>query len=64
MTLLSLIVAIVVVGVALWVVNAMIPMDAKVKQILNVVVIIVLLLWIASAFGVLGACGVLDRRIR
>lgn len=54
MPLVSLIVGLILVGVALWLVNSMIPMDAKIKQILNVVVVIAVVLWLLSAFGVLG----------
>jgi predicted membrane protein len=52
--LLSLIIALVIVGVLLWAINSFIPMDAKIKQILNIVVVIVIILWLLSAFGVLG----------
>lgn len=38
------------IGVLLWVVNAYIPMDAKIKQILNVVVIVVVILWVLHLF--------------
>lgn len=54
MPLVSLIVGLILVGVALWLVNSMIPMDARIKQILNVVVVIAVVLWLLSAFGVLG----------
>jgi hypothetical protein len=50
MDLISLIVTIIVVGVLLWLVNSLIPMDAKVKQILNAVVIIILVLWLLNIF--------------
>jgi hypothetical protein len=43
---------IVVVGLLLWLVNNFIPMEGRIKQILNVVVIIGLVLWILGAFGV------------
>ncbi|MFZ1829511.1 MAG: Thivi_2564 family membrane protein [Candidatus Competibacteraceae bacterium] len=55
MPLIQLIVALVVVGVALWLINNYIPMDGNIKKILNVVVIIVVILWLLSAFGVLGS---------
>jgi len=55
MPLIQLIVALVVVGVALWLINNYIPMDGNIKKILNVVVIIVVVLWLLSAFGVLGS---------
>lgn len=54
MSLISLIVAIVLVGVILWAVNTLIPMDEKIKKILNVVVVIVLVLYLLQAFGVWG----------
>jgi hypothetical protein len=52
MSLLALIVAIVIVGVVLWLINAYIPMDAKIKMILNIVVVIVLVIWLLRALGV------------
>jgi type IV secretory pathway TrbL component len=44
----------VVVGVILWAVNSYIPMQATIKKILNVVVVIAVVLWLLSAFGILG----------
>ncbi len=61
MTLLSLILTIVVVGVLLWLINTYIPMQAAVKKILNVVVVIILIIWILNAFGLVGP---LNRPIR
>jgi len=52
MTLISLIITLVIVGVILWAVNAYIPMDGKIKQILNIVVVIGVVLWLLSAFGI------------
>jgi hypothetical protein len=57
MSLISLIVTLIVVGVLLWLVNSYIPMDAKIKNILNVVVVICVVVWLLSAFGVLGHSG-------
>ncbi len=53
MTLVSLIITLIVVGVLLWLVNAYIPMDGKIKQILNVVVVICVVVWLLYAFGIL-----------
>jgi len=50
---LSVVMVIVVVGVLLWAVNSFIPMDPKIKNILNVVVVIALVLWLLRAFGIL-----------
>jgi hypothetical protein len=44
----------VVVGVILWVINSYIPMESTIKKILNVVVIIVVILWLLSVFGLMG----------
>lgn len=49
MDILSLLIVLVVVGFALWAVNTYIPMDGKVKQIMNVIVIGLLVIWILSA---------------
>ena len=50
MALISLVVVLIVVGVLLWLVNTYIPMDAKIKQVLNVVVIVAVVLWVLSIF--------------
>lgn len=54
MTLISLVTTLIVAGVLLWLVNTYIPMDAKIKKILNAVVVIVAVLWLLSVFGVIG----------
>lgn len=46
MSLVGLIVLLVVVGVVLWVINTYVPMDAKIKNLLNIVVVAVLALWL------------------
>lgn len=51
MPILTIIIVLILVGILLWFVNVWIPMDPKVKQILNVVVIIVLVVWLFKVFG-------------
>jgi hypothetical protein len=51
MPLLTVVIVLIVVGVLLWLVNTYIPMDGKIKKILNVVVVIVLIIWLLKAFG-------------
>ncbi len=58
MTLLNIIIVLVVVGVLLWLINNYIPMDRKIKSILNVVVLIAVVLWLLQAFGLLNALNV------
>lgn len=55
MPLISIIITLVIVGVALWAINAYIPMAASVKKILNIVVVIVLVVWLLQVFGVMGS---------
>ena len=62
MPIISLIVVLVVVGVALWLINSYIPMDGKIKTILNVVVVIAVVLWLLQVFGVLGALSTITIR--
>ena len=50
MDLIQLVVVLIVVGVLLYVVNTLIPMDAKIKNLLNIVVMIVVVLWVLSLF--------------
>ncbi|TVQ89742.1 MAG: hypothetical protein EA400_07055 [Chromatiaceae bacterium] len=53
MPLINLIITLVVVGVGLWLINDYIPMDGKIKRILNIVVVIAVVLWLLTAFGLL-----------
>jgi hypothetical protein len=50
---LGLFIALVIVGAVLYLVNAYVPMAAPIKTILNIVVIVMVLLWVLSAFGVI-----------
>lgn len=50
MSLISLVIILIIVGVLLWLINTLIPMDGKIKQIINVVVVIVVVLWLVQIF--------------
>jgi hypothetical protein len=52
MPLLTILIVLIVAGVLLWLVNSYIPMDHKIKTILNVVVVIVVILWLLKVFGI------------
>ena len=52
MSVLTVLLVLVCIGVLLWLVNKYVPMDAKIKQILNIVAIIAVILWLLKAFGV------------
>lgn len=57
MGLLELIITVVVVGVILWVVESFIPMDASIKKLLQVIVIIIVAIWLLQSFGLIGHIG-------
>jgi len=51
MPLIQVVLALIVVGVLLWLVNRFIPMQATIKSILNGIVVIAVVLWLLSVFG-------------
>jgi hypothetical protein len=55
MPLLTVLIVLVVAGVILWLVNNYIPMQRTIKNILNAVVVIIVVVWLLKVFGVLGS---------
>ncbi|MGZ9140656.1 MAG: Thivi_2564 family membrane protein [Nitrospira sp.] len=55
MSLISVVIVLIVVGVLLWAANTYMPMDDKIKTIMNIVVVIAVVLWLLNAFGALGS---------
>jgi hypothetical protein len=53
MSLVTIILVLVVVGMLLWAINTYVPMAGGVKSLLNAVVIILLIIWLLQAFGVI-----------
>jgi len=53
MPLLQILLTVIVAGVLLWLVNTFIPMARSIKSLLNIVVVVVLVVWLMSVFGVL-----------
>jgi hypothetical protein len=53
MPLVQVLIALVVVGVLLWLVNSFIPMAGSIKSILNAVVVIVVVVWLLNTFGLM-----------
>jgi hypothetical protein len=52
MSLVTILLVLIIVGVLLWAVNKYIPMDHKIKNILNIVVVIIVIVWLLKAFGI------------
>jgi hypothetical protein len=53
MSILTVLLVIVLVGVLLWAINTYIPMQPTVRGILNFVVIVLLIIWLLQAFGLI-----------
>ncbi|HEX4293334.1 MAG TPA: Thivi_2564 family membrane protein [Rhizomicrobium sp.] len=53
MPLVTIVLILIAVGVLLWLVNTYIPMDGKIKGILNAVVVIAVVIWLLQVFGLL-----------
>jgi hypothetical protein len=51
MPIMQILIALIVVGVLLWLVNRFIPMQGTIKSILNAVVVIGVVLWLLDTFG-------------
>lgn len=54
MPLIQVILVLIVVGIVLGMINRFIPMAGSIKSILNGVVVIAVVLWLLSVFGILG----------
>jgi hypothetical protein len=53
MDLITLIATLIFVGVLLWLVNTFVPMDRKIKKILNGVVVIAVVIWLLNVLGLM-----------
>lgn len=53
MLLSTLIVTLIVIGVLLWLVNIYIPMDPKIRQIVNGVVVVAVVVWLLNVLGLM-----------
>lgn len=49
----SLIILLVIVGVVLYLINTVVPMDGNIKTIINVVVLLCVILYVLQLFGLL-----------
>lgn len=60
MPLMNVLLTLIVVGVLLWLVNTYIPMDGKIKQILNIVAVIAVIIWVLNVFGLFSRLGAIQ----
>jgi VIT1/CCC1 family predicted Fe2+/Mn2+ transporter len=55
MPILTVVLVLIAVGVVLWLINRYIPMQSTIKNLLNAVVVIVVVIWLLKIFGVWGS---------
>ena len=60
MSLITIVIVLIVVGLLLYMINNYIPMDRKIKSILNIVVVVVVIFWLLQSFGIMGRIGHLN----
>jgi len=51
----QLIVVLIVIGLALYLVETLLPIDPQIKQIIRVVIVVALILWLLSLVGLIPA---------
>ena len=54
MPLLNIVIALIIVGVGLWLINRYVPMAGSIKTILNVVVVVAVCVWVLQSTGLWG----------
>lgn len=55
MSIIGLLVFLIIIGVVLYLINSLIPMDPKIKTIINVLVVLFVVVWLLNATGILGS---------
>ncbi len=53
MSIITIVITLIIVGVLLWAVNEYIPMNDGIKKILNIVVIVAIIVWLIKVFNLL-----------
>ena len=61
--LISLIIVLIVIGVGLYLLNTLVPMDPRIRTLINAVVLICVLLYVLSSFGLIGNVPLLHGRV-
>ena len=54
MSLISLLVVLVILGVALWFLETYVPMAPPIKMLIRIIVVLVIVLWLLQLFGLMG----------
>jgi hypothetical protein len=50
--LISIIITLILIGILLYVLDLVVPMDAKVRKIIHIIVLVVVVIWLLQVFGI------------
>lgn len=50
----SVVITLIIVGLLMWLMDAYLPIDAGIKRIIHIVIIICVIFWLLNVFGVWG----------
>ena len=50
--LISVVITLVILGLVLWVIETLLPLDATIKMVIRVVIILAVIIWLLRALGV------------
>jgi len=53
MSIIGIVIILALIGFLLWAIESLIPMDANIRRIIQIVVIIVVVLWLLQIFGLM-----------
>lgn len=57
MTLVELILLLILIGLVLYLINTFLPLDARIKVVINVIVLMVIIILLLNAFGLINNIG-------
>lgn len=57
MSLITLIITLIAVGLVLWCINTYLPIEAGIKKIINIIVICFVVIWLLKGLGVISYLG-------
>jgi hypothetical protein len=53
MSLLTILITLIIAGILLWLINTYVPMDGKIKKLINIIAIVAIVFWLIKVFGLL-----------
>ena len=57
MPLINVLIVLVIVGVLLYIVETLLPIDATIKRIIHIIIILAVCIWLLQAFRIIGPLG-------